>query len=303
MLTKIAVVIPTYNFAGGLERAISSALHQSRPPSEVIVVDDGSTDDTRSAVRQFGGSVRYVYQPNSGAAAARNRGVAESTAEWIAFLDHDDTWVREKLELQSRAIEEARGCAFSYTGLVSHREGASSVIVPPAPNQLMPRLRYSNVLGPTSTYMVMRTAFWAVGGFTEALRSSCEDWDLIMRLRGQCQFAIAPAPLTHYFDRTQSTSRKHALMFRSEMSIVESSLLLGLDGWPRKLARRRAHSCIYSRLAVGARTERLASLRNLGKSLALWPFPNLPGKRYRMLAVELRDALQKVLLSGTSTLT
>ena len=111
---RISVVIPTYNRAHLIGRAIESVLRQSKRPAEIIVVDDGSTDDTREQIVSFGSLVRYIYQTNSGASAARNRGVREARSEWIAFLDSDDLWLETHLERMAHAICATAGAARFY---------------------------------------------------------------------------------------------------------------------------------------------------------------------------------------------
>jgi|SRR5579871_784147 len=118
-----SVVIPTYNRAELTLTAMRSVLAQKYSNIEVIVVDDGSIDGTREAVRQFvhqsndsANRVRYFYQPNQGQSVARNRGIAEAKGAWIAFLDSDDTWLPEKLDWQARAIEQFGGdCGACFT--------------------------------------------------------------------------------------------------------------------------------------------------------------------------------------------
>lgn len=102
----VSIVIPTYNRADHVSDAVRSALNQTWPHCEVIVVDDGSTDKTDEVLTEFEGRIRYVKTPNRGVAAARNRGIRESTGEWIAFLDSDDLWRSEKIECQMRALAE-----------------------------------------------------------------------------------------------------------------------------------------------------------------------------------------------------
>ncbi|MGD9570377.1 MAG: glycosyltransferase family A protein [Thermoleophilia bacterium] len=112
-------MIPTYNRAALVTRAIESALAQERPPDEVIVVDDGSVDDTSERVAAFGDAVRYVRQENAGGAAARNRGVHEARGRWIAFLDSDDVWEAGHLAAMERAIAATGGSAGFYFGDVT----------------------------------------------------------------------------------------------------------------------------------------------------------------------------------------
>jgi len=101
----VSVIVPVFNGERYLEDALRSALGQSLPPSEVIVVDDGSTDGSVAIVEAFGDRVTRIRQPNSGVAAARNRGLAAAAGEFIAFLDHDDTWPEDKLEVQVAALQ------------------------------------------------------------------------------------------------------------------------------------------------------------------------------------------------------
>jgi glycosyltransferase involved in cell wall biosynthesis len=122
----ISVVIPTYNRAHTVGRAIDSALAAVRPGDEVLVVDDGSTDDTAARVGTYGDRVRFVPSPHRGPGATRNRGVAEARLPLVAFLDSDDEWFPDKLELQ-RAVMEARpDVLFSFSDF-AHRSGNGAV--------------------------------------------------------------------------------------------------------------------------------------------------------------------------------
>ncbi len=102
-LTKVSVVIPTYNGAAEVRRAIDSALAQDGCEVEVIPVNDGSTDDTKTVLDSYGDRIKAVHQKNSGPAATRNAGIAAATGEWVAFLDHDDYWKPGKLKAQLEA--------------------------------------------------------------------------------------------------------------------------------------------------------------------------------------------------------
>lgn len=111
-LRTVSVIVPTYNRAHYLGEAIESILNQDIQGCqiEIIVVDDGSTDNTKEVLKKFGNSVRYIYQDNRGAGAARNRGIKKATGEWVAFLDSDDRWLPEKLTLQFRVLDAFPGC-------------------------------------------------------------------------------------------------------------------------------------------------------------------------------------------------
>lgn len=102
----VSVIIPVYNAAPWLDEALESVLGQSAPPCQVIVVDDGSTDHSAAIAQRYLPQIQLVQQPNAGCAHARNRGVALATGDYLAFLDADDYWTREKLALQLAAFAQ-----------------------------------------------------------------------------------------------------------------------------------------------------------------------------------------------------
>ncbi|MEM7131334.1 MAG: glycosyltransferase family 2 protein [Chloroflexota bacterium] len=111
---NISVVIPTYNREDLIQRAIESALNQSNPPDEIIVVDDGSTDGTRAILEGYGSKIHSIFQENSGSAVARDRGIRSASSEWVALLDSDDFWHLEHLQRMLSAIEQTDGRANYY---------------------------------------------------------------------------------------------------------------------------------------------------------------------------------------------
>ena len=105
MSITVSVVIPVYNSSEYIARTIESVLAQTHKPDEIIVVDDGSTDETRQKVTRYEPKIKYIYQTNAGASAARNTGIKTSSGEWIAFLDGDDEWLPEYLQKQLTRLE------------------------------------------------------------------------------------------------------------------------------------------------------------------------------------------------------
>src|SRR5258708_5856521 len=103
---RVSVIIPSYNCGRYVTEAVDSALAQTHPPAEVIVVDDGSTDDTEERLRPYSGRIRYLRKENGGVATARNRGIHEAVGELIAFLDSDDSWHPRKLEIQIEYLRQ-----------------------------------------------------------------------------------------------------------------------------------------------------------------------------------------------------
>jgi glycosyltransferase involved in cell wall biosynthesis len=116
-MESISVVIPTYNRARAVVEAVASVQAQTLAPSEIIVVDDGSTDGTAEALRQLKAPIRYVAKENGGVSSARNLGVRLAKGEWIAFLDSDDRWEPIKLERQMDFVRRS-GCQVCFTGHV-----------------------------------------------------------------------------------------------------------------------------------------------------------------------------------------
>jgi len=118
MSMRIAVVIPAYNAGRYVARAIDSVLAQTRPADQIIVVDDGSTDNTAEAVAAYRHEVRYIRQRNAGASAARNAGIEAAEREWIAFLDADDEWLPEKLQVQSEHLQRNTDLAWTTANFI-----------------------------------------------------------------------------------------------------------------------------------------------------------------------------------------
>jgi len=119
----ISVIIPTYNRVHHLKKAVSSVIDQSYRNIDIVIVDDGSTDDTRSYVRSLNSDIRYIAIPHSGVSAARNRGIEAASGEWIAFLDSDDYWHRNKLERQLHYIHSVLPKHHSHdTYLICHTD-------------------------------------------------------------------------------------------------------------------------------------------------------------------------------------
>src|SRR5262245_20179101 len=115
-MSSVSVVIPCYNAGRFLKETLESILAQTRPALEVIVVDDGSTDDSAAVAGAFGPPVRVLRQSNQGESVARNRGLDEARGDWVAFLDADDVWAPDKLERQLAAVEGSPGVACCHTG-------------------------------------------------------------------------------------------------------------------------------------------------------------------------------------------
>lgn len=183
MPSAVTVIIPTYNRAALLPKAIESVLNQSYAPFELIVVDDGSEDDTETLVAGYGRAVRYIRQPNRGPAAARNQGIRAASHELLAFLDSDDWFDPAKLEVQVAAMQACPGIGVSHTDELWFRRG--TLLNQKKKHQrtggdLFERCLRLCVVG-MSTVMVRRPIFERHGLFDEDL-PCCEDYEYWLRI-------------------------------------------------------------------------------------------------------------------------
>ncbi|MCI5120006.1 MAG: glycosyltransferase family 2 protein [Candidatus Electrothrix sp. AUS4] len=197
----ISVIIPTYNRAGFLEQALASVLEQSLASGEILVIDDGSTDATRDIVMGISQEaqvpVRYLYQENRGASAARNQGIAAARYDLLCFLDSDDRWAARKLELQLKAMEQEPHYLISHTRETWYRQGKQvnqkKKHAPPHGDIFNRSLRMC-VVG-MSTVMIRRELFFRYGLFDEEMLC-CEDYDLWLRVSRKEPFLLVDEALT-----------------------------------------------------------------------------------------------------------
>jgi glycosyltransferase involved in cell wall biosynthesis len=202
MQRSVSVIIPTYNYGRFISEAIESVLAQTRAPKEIIVVDDGSTDDTAEVVARFGTKVRYVRQENAGVCAARNRGVGESDADLIAFLDADDVYVPTSLEKQVARFDEADDIGLVHCGLRVFDDETGETIrydVIGGEDDVAENLLLWDgpVIAGPGAIIVSRRAFEAVNGFDTSMKVG-EDWDFCYRVARKFKVRFVSEPLVGY---------------------------------------------------------------------------------------------------------
>jgi glycosyltransferase involved in cell wall biosynthesis len=186
----VSVIIPTYNRAEKVTRAVSSALSQDFPAMEVVVVDDGSTDGTREALAPFAGRIRYLrHEANRGVSAARNTGIERSSGPLVAFLDSDDYWLPGKLEIQTRFFRGHPDRVACQAEEIWIRNGRR---VNPRKNHRKPtgdifEASLRLCLVSPSAVMLRRSVLGEVGLFDETL-PACEDYDLWLRI--SCRYPV-----------------------------------------------------------------------------------------------------------------
>lgn len=224
----VSVVIPVYNRAKTVRRAIESVLTQDYSNIEVVVVDDGSTDGSQAIVNGLGDPrVVLIQHPvNRGVSAARNTGIFASTGEFLAFQDSDDEWLSGKLSAQIRALQSADPqCVLVYcTKVVYGRDSARQfgrrrVACVPSPEQrdLAGDLRLSLIKGTSispQTMLMRSQSVRAIGGF-DTLIYGAEEWDFCQRLAQQGTFAFVDEPLVNTYIQDDSISKFNPRVDRS----------------------------------------------------------------------------------------
>lgn len=203
---EITVVLPTFNRWPLLSRALASVLSQEDVEFEVIVVDDGSTDETQEQLAALEDPrLRVLRQEhNQGVARARNRGVAGARAEWVAFLDDDDFWAPRRLREHLDTADHS-SASWVYGPVLVIDDEAALLAVGPArkPGDLQARLFKTNAVGGPSTVSVRTDLVRAVGCFDERL-SVLADWDLWIRLNNTAPGAACPTPLVAYSEHSEN---------------------------------------------------------------------------------------------------
>jgi glycosyltransferase involved in cell wall biosynthesis len=279
---EITAIIPTFNTAAWIAAAIDSVLAQTHPVREIIIIDDGSSDNTREIVAGYSDRVRYIYQENAGPSIARNRAIREASCPWIAFLDADDCWLPEKLARQVQAAETDPSAILVYTSRWHVTpDGARELVRVVDPKLLWPALRFRNPIAP-STVLIRRDALLEVGGFDETL-TGCEDWALWAKLAWKRKFLAVDDPLVLYRILPTNRSRDYMRDVRNTEKMASKYLLEGLSGWGRFAWRRRGLAAALSRAAwmayeAGAPDE----IPLLCRSLLVWPSPFFYSKRWKM---------------------
>lgn len=225
-MPRISVVVASYNAASYLPYALQSVLDQSYPDWEVIIVDDGSTDDTREIVERFmpafSGRLRYSYQENRGVSPARNATLEHVTGEFIALLDADDIWLPHRLARQLAVLDAQSNIGLIH-GKVARINARNEVIEyppPPPAKYLSGKIashlytRRAHILSPTVT--LRSSCLEQVGRFDEQM-SATEDRDLWFRIAQCYEVAYLPEILAHYRISPNSLTRSWERMYKAQL--------------------------------------------------------------------------------------
>ncbi len=281
-IPKISVVITAYNSAAYIGQAIQSVLTQTRPVDEIVVVDDGSIDETAAIVAAYAPSgVRLVWQENQGAGAARNRGIAATSGDLLTFLDGDDVWLPEKTEWQLDYLQSHPAAAMvsGYKWWWDARSGERKLVTygvrPPA--RLDREVLIRNVVGNPSMALLRRSILAEVGLFEPGLRWG-QDWELWIRIATRAEIGFIPRPVIFYRWHPDNLShyrrwdRLDCLFGISRRAIRHSR-----PAWRRPLLLARAWSqteldrALYT---IKRSFPRRQQIRHAGQALLAYPFEN-----------------------------
>lgn len=241
-MPKVSVIIPTHNRDKYIGKAIRSVLRQTYKNYEIIVVDDGSTDDTRKKVKKYvkkhPNKIRYIYQDNKGPSAARNTGIRNAKGKYITFLDSDDEYLPKMLKKQISFMKRRPKCRFLYTwyydtnskGKIKRKRKTKKYR---SKKGLQRGLYFRKLTIRTSTVMIEKKVFKKTGLFNEKYWYS-QDWDMWLRIakyhRGHC----IKVPLAKYRQHDNNRSSRGIKRYHSEIK----KNIMKLYGWSNKKLKK-----------------------------------------------------------------
>lgn len=252
---KISAVVPTYNNAEYIADAINSILTQTHPVDEIIIIDDGSTDNTEAIIdaitKKTAHKITYIKQENQGPSSARNRGVEAANGDWLAFLDADDIWTPDKIALQVEALERepllkliaADMCEIDQQGkplvesvLAKHQllEKFQALSGKPVPNALNALLTKNFI--PTGTVLANRAIVIAAGGFNTHIRFG-EDLELWAKIAADHPITCLPTVMMHRRQHDNNATQSTARMLEGLVDVMRSLKCWGAE----KLARQNVN--------------------------------------------------------------
>lgn len=223
----VSVVVATFNGSRWVARTLDSILAQSWAPLEVLVCDDGSTDDTPDVLARYADRVTVLRQENAGVSAARNHGARHARGQWIAFLDHDDLWDADMLERQLAAVAGRPGAGLVFgdsllidaDGRVLGRRGR---YLDYRDGHVLTELLHGNFI-PIETAVLPTRVFRELGGFDEDLRY-LEDYDLYLRLAARHPVVFQPRPVARYRIHDHNLSHDRESLLAEWVLVLERLL-------------------------------------------------------------------------------
>ena len=293
----MSIVIPAYNAAAFVGEAVDSALAQTHPDTEVIVVDDSSTDETPAILAAYGDRIRVHRQSNAGVGGARNTGAGLATGDWVAFLDADDVWAPRKIEAQLDAVGDG---AWVYTNRFNFGargpvpELQSDAMSMTDGDVFVPLLLRGNFI--TLSSVMMRTGLvQELGGFC-CQYGGCADWDLWLRAASRRhEVRYVAEPLVGYRFTATSMSANHRAMAPARRAVVARALETERGRSLTWSLRRRiwAETYITNGWDAARWDARWEALANYARAAAAWPLDPTPYKEAVKVCLNLNDSQRR----------
>ena len=240
-MSTVSVIIHTYNNERFMAETVESVLNQTYKDYEIIVVDDGSADGTRDALVPYMQKIRYHYKENGGIASAKNAGISLSETEFVAFLDHDDLWVPDKLQLQMEHFNENPQIGLVYAKYTSFRDGKELRTKPEKgySGWIFKELLSKSFIQ-TSTVVVKRECLDAVGPYDETF-SLGDEYDMFLRIARKFQCGFVDKGLTRYRVHDTNASNNDFLFDNENLGVYKKiyNNFTDLDGVEKKILRKR----------------------------------------------------------------
>jgi glycosyltransferase involved in cell wall biosynthesis len=270
MVSLVSIIIPTYNRASYIQKALDSVFKQTYRDFEVIVIDDGSSDNTKEVLQKYGNRIRYSYQDNHGISHARNTGIRNSKGDYIAFLDSDDYWLPEKLNRQIELFHTnpeygmVASCCASIRLDGSYRDKNR----PGKSGWILKDLFQANFIR-TSSAVIKKDCFDRVGVFDEQLKE-CEEYDLWLRIAAQFPIGFINESLAVYVDNPDGVSTDSLTGRLYRLKVLEKQYLK--EQIPEKIyAKRIANTCHYIGRHFLARGDKMKGKHYIKKAQKLRP--------------------------------
>jgi len=284
----VSVIVPAYNAARYIAETLESILKQTVPPAEVIVVNDGSTDDTVSIVRSFGKAVTLIETPNQGQPKSRNLGAAKAVSNWLAFCDSDDLWRPEKLEKQLRLAHECPEIECVITDFTNYTDGVAAPRshfsytprgfwdIEPYRSGFVVRQPITGRLtrfqpGGASVPLVKRTFFHRVGGFDPRRTGKrAEDTCFHVRCLSAVPFGVVPEVLTLYRRHPASISADRIVQLRKTVSVWKYIIAEYPQAQPWKKDLLVGLTSMRKEVRKSVRYQRRQRIKRILRRLRLW---------------------------------
>jgi len=269
MPALVSVILPVYNRASSVARAVRSVLAQTWSPLELIVVDDGSTDETREILQSFGAEITVIDQIHAGAYVARNRGLRHARGELIAFIDSDDVWLRDRLALQMPLMERPEvglvfGDAVHVTPGGQPLRVTSFQVAPPRRGRAAAQFAWCNFV-PTSTVLVRRSGLEEAGLFVEDVALSC-DYLMWVRIALRHELDFVDRVVAEYTLSPDGMSRDLGRSTDARIQLFSRELALRTDPATRRMLRRLLFNLSWSLMFATLRKRAGSVVRPLRKA-------------------------------------